>query len=244
MAGERIRLNRFLASSGLCSRRSAEHLVTAGRVRVNGAVCTDLGTTVEPEKDRVLLDGKRIFPSEKRIYLALHKPKGFLTTMRDERGRKTVKDLIGGVRGRVFPVGRLDRESEGILLFTNDGALAHRLLHPSFGVEKVYRVTLGRTPLPSQLERLKEGVLLEDGVATVLKVSRTRTSARTLVLTLREGKKREIRRIFAELKLPVVRLKRTSFGPVKLGTLEPGRWRELEKREVENLLAVARLEST
>ncbi len=240
MAGERIRLNRFLASSGLCSRRSAERLVTAGRVRVNGVLRTDLGTTVEPEKDRVTLDGRRIFPSEKRIYLALHKPKGFLTTMRDERGRKTVKDLIRGVRGRVFPVGRLDRDSEGILLFTNDGALAHRLLHPSFGVRKVYRVTLGRTPEPLHLERLRRGVLLEDGVARVLGVSRVRGNDRTLIVTMQEGRKREIRRLFKELRLPVARLKRTSFGPIELGSLPPGQWRELKTKEVEDLLAAVR----
>lgn len=237
-----IRLNRFLALSGLCSRRSADRLIAGGRVTVNGHTCTELSTRIDPENDSVALDGRRLMPREGLIYIALNKPRGYITTMRDERGRKCVKDLIRGLNERVFPVGRLDKESEGLLLFTNDGITAHRLMHPSFGVRKVYRVTLDREPIQSELERLTEGVELDDGPARALKAKLVSPGGRVVELVVEEGRKREIRRIFKEIGIGVLRLRRTRFGPVALGSLRAGSWRSLKEQEISGILDSVRTE--
>jgi 23S rRNA pseudouridine2605 synthase len=231
-----VRLNRFLAQSGLCSRRSAERLIIEGRVYVNGRKCTDLSVRVDPEQDTVVVNGDKLSPPDELLYIALHKPAGYVTTMSDERGRRCVKDLIGDIGERLFPVGRLDKASEGLLLFTNDGLTAHRLMHPSFGLEKVYRVTLDRPVTDGEFLRLRAGVELDDGLARVVRARAVTSDRRRVELVIREGRKREIRRLFEELGLGVLSLRRTRFGPVKLGRLAVGKWRRLSKGEVSSLL--------
>lgn len=236
MSKKNVRLNRFLACSGLCSRRGADRLISEGRIRVNGRVCMQLGTRIHPELDKVTMDGRRVMPSSRLLYVMLNKPRGYVTTMKDERGRKCVKELMGGVGGRVFPVGRLDRESEGLLLFTNDGLAAHRLMHPGFEVEKVYRVLLDKPLSRTQLDMIKRGVELEDGIAAVSDLRVLTRDGRSVELTIREGRKREIRRVFRRLGVPVVRLKRVRLGPISLGRLPVGEWRTLRSSEITKLL--------
>jgi len=242
MSTRNVRLNRFLALSGLCSRRGADRLISTGRIRVNGRACTELGTRIDPELDAVTLDRHRVVPAERHLYLVLNKPRGYVTTMKDERGRRCVKDLLKGVGARVFPVGRLDKESEGLLLFTNDGLAAHRLMHPRFQAEKVYRVRLGKPLEGKELEIIEQGVRLEDGIARVSHVRKLTKDARTVELTIREGKKREIRRIFKRLGVPVVWLKRVRHGPISLGRLASGKWRPLRRAEIFNLLESVRMD--
>jgi pseudouridine synthase len=231
-----IRLNRFLSQTGLCSRRAAEELIRKGRVSVNGLECRDLSVRIDPEHDRVRVDGQELAPSGRLIYVALNKPKGYVTTLRDERGRKCVKELVEGVGERVFPVGRLDRNSEGLLLFTNDGLTAHRLMHPSFGLEKVYRVTVDRSLSKAELLKIRSGVELEDGPAHVLKAESVADDMRKVELTIQEGRKREIRRIFQALGFRVIALKRIRFGPISLGRLPSGKWRKLSTKETRDVL--------
>ena len=236
MGTEGIRLNRFLALSGVCSRRSAERLIREGRVSVNGHTCTDLAVRVDPGTDTVAVDGNPVAPPGRLVYIALNKPRGYVTTMSDEHGRRCVKDLVEGLEERVFPVGRLDKESEGLLLFTNDGVSAHRMMHPGFGLRKVYEVTLGRSVSDSDLQKLTDGVELEDGPARALDARFVGKDRRRVELTIQEGRKREIRRMFEALEVPVTSLKRTRFGPVALGELPAGSWRRLTQEEVRLIL--------
>ena len=239
-----VRLNRFLAQSGVCSRRSAERLVTEGRVSVNGRECRDFAVRVDSERDTVAVDGKELRAPEELLYIALNKPRGYVTTMSDERGRSCVRDLVRDVGQRVFPVGRLDKESEGLLLFTNDGLAAHRLMHPGFGLKKVYRVTLDRPVTESELQKLRSGVTLEDGIARILSARFVTKDRRGMELAIQEGRKREIRRVFEALGLKVRSLKRTNFGPVGLGRLPVGEWRTLRKEEIRRLLVAVGRSST
>lgn len=241
MNGTGVRLNRYLASSGVCSRRAADRMILAKKVKVNGRPIARLGTKVDPNVDRVTVSGRRVIPSTKVIFIALNKPKGYLTTMKDEHGRKCVRDLIKGLGARVFPVGRLDKDTEGLLVFTNDGFTAHRLMHPSFGVEKVYRVTLDK-PLSSKgLSDLKRGVELEDGVARVSRVRRLQKEGKVLEVTIREGRKREVRRVFKRLGPAVTRLQRVRFGPIELGRLPTGKWRRLSSAETDEIRRAIRI---
>lgn len=206
----------------------------AGRVRVNGQVVRELGVRVDAEQDRVEVDGRAV-ALQPPVWLALHKPRGYVTTRRDPRGRPTVYELIPPRHHGLFYVGRLDYLSEGLLLLTNQGDLAHRLLHPSFEVRRVYEVSVEGVPDDDVLAALREGVELEDGVARAETVERVPEQPRTgssLRLTLREGRKREVRRMLRAVGHPVRRLVRTRYGPVRLGNLPPGEWRELTPREV------------
>lgn len=242
MSETRVRLNRYLAASGVCSRRAADRIILTEKVKVNGRPVTELGTKIDPNIDRVTVNGRRVVASTEVIFIALNKPRGYLTTMKDERGRKCVKDLVKGVGGRVFPVGRLDKDTEGLLLFSNDGFAAHRLMHPSFGVEKVYRVTLDKPLSGKQLSSLKQGVVLVDGVARVSKVRRLQKEGEVLELTIKEGRKREVRRIFRKLGPHVIRLQRVKFGPIVLGGLSRGKWRRLSKAEISQIRKAIRIE--
>lgn len=226
-----LRLQTFLARAGVASRRKAEELIRQGRVRVNGAVAT-LGQKVSP-KDVVEVDGKRVEPLAERVVLALHKPRGYTTTRHDPHAQKTVFDLLPNIPG-LHPIGRLDRDSEGLLLFTNDGSLTLRLTHPRYGVKKVYRVYTERGTLPrSVCQRLLEGVELEDGLARAIAC---RPAPGGALLTLAEGRKREVRRMLQVVGYPVTRLVRLQVGPIHLGHLPPGKWRRLSPEEVEALL--------
>ena len=217
-------------------------MILTDKVKVNGSPVTALGTKIDPNVDRVTVKGRRVVPSTRVIFVVLNKPRGYLTTMKDERGRKCVRDLVKGVGGRVFPVGRLDKDTEGLLLFSNDGFAAHRLMHPSFGVEKVYRVTLDKPLSGKGLTNLRKGVELEDGVARVTNVRRFQKEDGVLELTIREGRKREVRRIFTELGACVIRLQRVRFGPIELGGLPKGEWRRLSKAEVDQIRKVIEVE--
>lgn len=231
-----MRLQKFLANAGVSSRRKAEELIARGRVKVNGRVVTELGTKVDDAKDVVAVDGKKIESAE-TIWIALHKPRGYLSTRRDPQGRPTVYDLLPPSLHGLFYVGRLDLDSEGLLLLTNDGDTANRMLHPRYEVERVYEILVRGEVKPDKIDMLLDGVELDDGVATaesvkVLGVTRNEMRMR---LTLREGKKREVRRMLWAVGHKVLRLKRLSYGPIKLGRLAEGKWRKLTEAELRSL---------
>ena len=233
------RLQKFLSRAGVTSRRKAEVLIARGRVQVNGETVYRLGTSVSPEKDRVSLDGKRIPPppSDAWVYLAFHKPRGVITTLRDPQGRKTVLRYFPP-KTRVYPVGRLDRDSEGLLLVTNDGNFAQRLTHPRYHVEKEYEVMVLGEMTQKDLIALERGVPLDGGRRTAKIQSVRQQGERTaLRLILEEGRKRQIRRMLALLGKEVIRLKRVRIGPVPLAPLKPGELRPLTPLEVKRLKA-------
>jgi 23S rRNA pseudouridine2605 synthase len=230
------RLQKALARAGLGSRRACEDLIRAGRVAVNGRTAS-LGDRVDPTTDRVEVDGVRVPLDPDLRYFALNKPRGVVTTARDPQGREDVRAFLP--RGpRVYPVGRLDRETEGLLLLTNDGELANRVMHPRYGVEKEYLAEVAGTPGPGALTRLTKGVPLEDGVARARSARAVaRAGGRAAVrVVMAEGRKREVRRMLEAVDLPVSRLVRVRVGPVRLGRLRPGEVRPLGPEEVRGLL--------
>lgn len=235
MASEKI--HKFIARSGYCSRREAEELVRQGRVTVNGRVA-QVGERVDPEHDEVRVDGKPIKPSDEKIYLAFHKPAGVITTCEDEQGRTTVMDFLSRHfdlnRVRLFPVGRLDKNSTGLLLITNDGDFMHSVLHPSHKIPKVYHVEVKGHPSRKKLSMLEQGVEIEGKKTmpceiTVLKRGKRSTK---LKIILYEGRKRQIRKMMKLINHPVISLKRVAIGPVKLGNLKPGSFRHLTEEEL------------
>jgi pseudouridine synthase len=224
-----MRIQKFLSQAGVASRRAAEDLIRAGRVRINDAAVTELGTRIDPERDRVQVDGRDVHarPIE---WLALHKPRGYVSTRRDPQGRPTIYDLVPASAGRLFYVGRLDVDSEGLILLTNDGDTAHRMLHPRYQVERVYEAEVSGDPDTAALDRLCAGVELEDGFARARAAERIgRARVR---ITLTEGRKREVRRLLAAVGYPVRRLVRVRYGSVALGALPPGDWRRLRSTEI------------
>ncbi|MER3402675.1 MAG: pseudouridine synthase [Armatimonadota bacterium] len=230
---EPIRLQKWLACCGLGSRRACEVLIKAGRITVNGQVAT-LGMKVDPAHDRILVEGKPLEAPPQRVYLMLHKPRGYITTCSDPHAKKTVMDLVAEVPVLVFPVGRLDADSEGLLLLTNDGELAHRLLHPRHKVPKTYRVWVRGQPSRSALQALRNGVMLEDGrtAPAQVRMLSSSTSQSVLEITLREGRRHQVRRMCEVVGHPVRRLVRVAFGPLKLPPeLLPGQWRWLTPEE-------------
>lgn len=238
---EKQRLQKILSACGVASRRKAEEMILAGRVKVNGRVAK-LGDSADAEKDIILLDGEVVRRSEEKIYLALHKPRGFVTTMQDEKNRRCVADLVQDVPQRVYPVGRLDKDSEGLLLLTNDGAFANLVMHPSREIAKTYRVTVRPGINEEQLNCLSTGIVI-DGRKTAparVKVLEEAENRVVLEIVLTEGRNREIRKMCEALKLEVARLKRTSEGCVKLGMLKQGAYRELTKEEIRGLTAMIR----
>ena len=241
MALERIQ--KVMAEQGLCSRRAAEQIILEGRVKLNGHPVR-LGDKMDVNRDVLMIDGERIRLVKKQEYhyLMLHKPRGFVTTTSDERGRKTVMDLLADYPVRVFPVGRLDKDSEGLLLLTNDGGFANLMMHPSHGVSKLYRVTVHPRADESQVVALSKGVTLDDGTVTqpaVVNVVVDEPGRTVLEMTIKEGKNRQIRRMCEAVGLEVVRLRRSAMGAVKLGMLQPGQYRELSRNEVAALRAAA-----
>ena len=231
------RLQKILAQAGIASRRAAERLITEGRVRVNGRIVRELGSRANPPRDRVEVDGKRLV-AERLVYYLIHKPRGVVTTLDDPEGRKTIKDLLHGVDQRVFPVGRLDFQTSGALLLTNDGALAQALLHPTRAVPKTYNAKVeGKVEAP-RLELLRAGVVLDDGDKTApaeVNVLRTDDKATSLEITISEGKNRQIHRMVEAIGRTVLRLTRLSFAGLTLEGLRPGQLRPLHPLELSEL---------
>ncbi len=244
---EGVRLQKVLANAGVASRRVAENLIVEGRVRVNGEVVTELGSRIDPENDQVDVDGTAIQLDQSKRYVMLNKPRGVVSSMKDERGRTDLRDFTKDWEERLYNVGRLDAETSGLLVLTNDGELAHVLAHPSFGVTKVYIAKVEGKVTPQTIQRLTKGIELEDGhiaadKARLLDVSSGgATGENSLVeLTLHSGRNRIVRRMMAEVGHPVTELVRRQFGPLHLGTLPAGRARELTKVERGALLTLAR----
>ena len=229
------RLQKLLSAAGVCSRRTAEGYITAGRITVNGKIA-ELGCRADPEKDEVLVDGKPLAPKAEHIYLVLNKPRGYVTTLSDEQGRPTVADLVKDCGGRVYPVGRLDLESEGLLLMTNDGDLMQHLIHPSAEINKTYHVTVYGEIRQAE-ERLAKVKELDGEAIRPAEVEVLRRTGQTaeLAITIHEGKNRQIRRMCAACGLGVKRLRRVQEHTLILGDLQPGTWRYLTDREVESL---------
>lgn len=227
-----MRLQKFLSAAGVCSRREGEKYILAGDVRVNGKVARVLGTKVDPKKDRVEFRGKPIIKSSRHVYIALHKPPGYVTSCKQPQER-IVTSLID-IPERIFPVGRLDKESEGLLLLTNDGRLHHRLSHPSFDHGKVYRVTVTRGITDDALKQLSRGVDLDGTRTRPAKVRRI--SEKQFRITLQEGRNRQIRRMVGKVGHRVKRLQRVRVANIRLGKLKPGHWRNLSDEEKTDLL--------
>lgn len=237
MTNMEIRLQKIIAGSGLASRRKAEQLIAAGRVTVNGKVVTELGTKVDPERDHVKVDGKHLSDAQPFVYLMLNKPKHVMSTLDDPGGRPTVKDFIRGVSVRVFPVGRLDFESEGLMLLTNNGDLAQALLHPRYHVPKTYLIKVKRILTDEEIRQLEGGVKLEDGMTGPAQVKKIKKAEQNswLEVTIREGRKHQVRRMLESVGHPVIRLTRVKMGPLSLGRLESGEFRFLTDREANAL---------
>ena len=231
-----VRLQKFLSNAGVSSRRKAEELIAGGKVKVNGRVVTELGTKVDDAKDVVVVDGKTVRSSEP-VWIALHKPRNYVSTRSDPQGRPTVYDLLPEAFHGLFYVGRLDMDSEGLILMTNDGDTANRMLHPRYEVERVYEVLIRGELKPDRIDQLLEGVEIEDGIARAesVRVLGLARNEMRLRLALREGKKREVRRMLWAVGHKVLRLKRTSYGPIKLDRLPEGKWRKLTAEELNAL---------
>lgn len=239
MKDNKIRLQKHLSESGVASRRKSEELIEAGKVRVNGRVA-HLGDKVDPKRDKVTVSGKTVIAQTQKVYIMLHKPRGFVTTMKDEMDRKCVSDLVKDVGVKVFPVGRLDRNSEGLLIMTNDGEFANNLTHPSAHVNKTYRVTVKGEAQDEKLVKMSEGIVL-DGKKTLpcdVFVAERKPDRTVLIFIIQEGRNRQIRRMCEEVGLEVIRLKRTEIAGVKLGMLPQGKWRPLNEREMRHLTNV------
>ncbi|MFC0214903.1 pseudouridine synthase [Paenibacillus chartarius] len=229
------RLQKVLAEAGIASRRKSEELITSGRVQVNDQVVTTLGVKVDPAADVIKVDGKPI-SGQSKVYLLLHKPKGVITSASDPGGRKVVTDFLHGVKERVFPVGRLDYDTEGLLLLTNDGELANMLTHPKYHVPRTYHATVEGVPHGSVLDKLRSGIKLEDGMTAPAEVEYldvdTEKKQSVLSITIHEGRNRQVRRMLEAVHFPIIRLKRVKYGPIELSGLARGKFRHLKSDEV------------
>ena len=236
-AGNSLRLNRYLADCGLGSRRKVEEYITAGRIKVNGEPCVDLALQVNPAKDIVAMDDKPLSLKLQKIYLLLNKPRGYVVSQSDELGRETVYSLLPENAANLAYAGRLDKNSEGLLLFTNDTALINLLTHPSYKVEKVYKVDIDRPLKKKELDRLRNGVEIEGGIThhAGVFVKQESEGSMSLKMVISEGRKRQIRQMVEAVGAKVRKLKRLQFGPLKLKDLPTGRWRHLDPAEVRAL---------
>lgn len=242
MSDNKIRLQKFLSEAGIASRRKAEEMIRSGLVKVNGKIA-NIGDSVDPKTDSVSVGGKKVRKENSLRYILLNKPRGYVTTTDDDLGRKCVLELVSGVKERIYPVGRLDRISEGALILTNDGEFANAMMHPSRHVPKTYRVTVRPGITSEQVDILSTGVDI-DGRMTApadVRVLSKEEGRAVLEIVLYEGRNRQIRRMCEALELEVARLKRTAVGSVKLGMLKTGEWRDLTPQEVESLLKSAGL---
>ena len=243
MTDGKVRLQKYLAECGVASRRKSEELIDQGKVKVNGNIAS-IGDKINPKRDTVTVSGKKIVKQKSHTYIMLHKPRGFITTMSDEMDRKCVAQLVKDVPGRVYPVGRLDRDSEGMLLFTNDGEFANAMTHPARHVPKTYRVTVRPSVSEEQITKLTTGVIIEDRMTAPAEVRVvTKEEGRVVLeIILYEGRNRQIRKMCEEVGLEVARLKRTAIGSIKLGMLKQGDYRELTEDEVRKLMIAAGME--
>ncbi|UJF31178.1 pseudouridine synthase [Paenibacillus hexagrammi] len=236
------RLQKVLAEAGIASRRKSEEIILAGRVQVNGEVVTQLGVKVNPEQDEIKVDGRTI-NQQKKLYLMLNKPKGVITSATDPGGRKVVTDFLPGIRERVYPVGRLDYDTEGLLLLTNDGEFAHLLTHPKHHVPKTYQATVKGVPHGTLLDKLRNGIELEDGMTSPAEVEyadvNPEKNESVVEITIYEGRNRQVRRMFEAISFPVIKLKRIKFGPIFLTGLPRGKYRHLTAGEVKELVEAA-----
>ena len=232
-----VRLQKMIAGTGLASRRKAEALIASGRVTVNGKVVTELGTKVDPGRDHVKVDGKHLTAAQPFVYLLLNKPKNVMSTLDDPGGRTTVKDYLHGVSVRVFPVGRLDFDSEGLMLLTNNGDLAQALLHPRYHVPKTYLIKVKGVLTDEEIAELQRGVQLEDGMTGPAVVKKIKKAAQNswLEITIREGRKHQVKRMLEAVGHPVIKLMRIKMGPLSLGDLGSGEFRFLTDREANGL---------
>ena len=232
-----VRLQKYMADCGVVSRRACESIIESGRVLVNGSPAS-LGQSVDPEKDKVTLDGKLLSIQKKHIVVMLYKPRGVVSTSEDEKGRKTVQEYVKDLPYRLYNVGRLDLNSEGLLLLTNDGELANQLMHPRYGVSKTYRVVCDGPLSAGEIAQLTNGVELEDGLtapAKVTNIRRSTTGGTAFSITIHEGRNRQIRRMLEAIGHKTLRLKREAYGPLQLGSMKPGEWRILNETELDAL---------
>jgi 23S rRNA pseudouridine2605 synthase len=230
------RLQKYIASCGVTSRRKAEELILQGRVEVNGEKKMELGAKVDPEKDSVKVDGKEIKTKKNFIYIKLYKPEGYVTTVKDQFGRKTVMDLVAS-DDRIYPIGRLDYDTSGLILLTNDGDLANRLMHPSYHIYKTYDAKVEGKLSQAEVEKLRSGINIEDYRTAPAKVNVLKESGRYSVvrISIFQGKNRQVRKMFDSVGHNVIELKRISFGDISLGSLTPGQWTNLTEREIKYL---------
>lgn len=232
-----MRLQKALAHSGVASRRRAEEYIREGRVKVNGQVVNEMGVVVTAN-DNIEVDGKPIKLESKKVYILLHKPKGYITSVSDPKGRKTVIDLIDGIEERIYPVGRLDYDSSGLLFLTNDGQFANFLMHPKHEILKTYIVTVKGKPSENAIQSLRKGIKIENYITApayvnVLSIYENKTK---LEITIHEGRNRQVRKMCEKIGNPVIRLKRVAYGGVQLGNLKPGEWRYLTESEKKRLM--------
>ena len=236
------RLQKIIAGSGISSRRAAETMITEGRIAVNNVIVRQLGTKADIEEDEIRIDGKLILTETSKVYLMLHKPKGYMTTLHYPQGRPVVSDLISGISERIFPVGRLDYDSEGLLLMTNDGNFSQRIQHPRFRIPKTYMVKIEGNLTNREIKMLSDGIKLDDGKfkpesCHILKMNR---KSCWLTVTIAEGRNRLIRRVFELLGHSVVRLIRTAISDISLGSMKTGTFRHLTRQEVQHLLFLSK----
>lgn len=246
MDNKELRIQKFMSECGVCSRRKAEEMILAGKVKINGSLAK-IGDKINPYKDKVTVQGKLIKRQKEKRYIMLHKPRGFVTTMSDEMGRKDITMLTEDVGERVYPVGRLDKNSEGLLLLTNDGEFANMMAHPKTHIPKTYRVTVRPPVTDEMLNSLINGVKLDDGYVTApaeVSVAQSEENRIVLLITIFEGKNRQIRRMCEALGIELIRLKRISIGDVRLGMLPQGKWRDLKEQEVRSLYSQAKRQAT
>jgi 23S rRNA pseudouridine2605 synthase len=233
------RLNKIIASSGISSRRRADELISSGRVVVNGRIVTKAGSKAVWGLDTILVDGQRLPGPPKKAYVLLNKPFGYVCTLHDPQGRPIVLDLLGDLKERVYPVGRLDFDTQGLLILTNDGELAFRLMHPRFGVPRTYKALVEGTIEPQSVKKLRKGIMLDDGLTNPARVRMLEGGqGRSLLrITVSEGRSREIRRMLEAVGHKTIQLRRTGYGNLSLGTLKVGKYRHLTEEEVESLRA-------
>ena len=228
-----IRLQKFISDAGVTSRRKAEEIILSGRVKVNGIIA-EIGCKVDEAKDVIEIDGKKITLNEKNVYILLNKPKGYLSSVTDDRGRKTVVELIG-IKERIFPVGRLDYDTEGLLILTNDGDFTYRVTHPKFEINKTYIATLDKKVEWDKIKILNEGVEIEDYVGKANELSVINEEKNEVLITISQGKNRQVRKMFEKTGYTVKKLRRIRIGGLMLGNLPKGQWRELSKKEAEKI---------
>lgn len=229
-----VRLQKFLASAGVASRRKAEEYIASGRVKVDGKVSTAMGQQIVPGKQKVLFDNKEVLAKEPLIYILLNKPKGYVTTLSDPQGRPIVTSLLQGIKERVFPVGRLDLDTQGALLLTNDGELAQSVLHPSHEVFKTYEAEVKGYPKPVSLRALEKGILLENKKTAParLRIKQKKKKSTVIRITIHEGRKRQVKKMFQAVGHPVISLKRLAYGKLELGNLAVGKYRILHQNDL------------